>query len=112
MKYYKDLTLIDNNIYHRDNLEYFFKHKFFIPNELINDNKETLIFYAIKNNFLSLLDILIKNNCSINIQNKEWRTPLHYAVMSNSLKIVKILLDNGANPNITDIYGRDCMLIL
>ena len=112
MKYYKDLTLIDNNIYHTDNLKYFFKHKFFIPNELINDNKETLIFYAVKNHFLNLLNILIENKCAINIQNKEWKTPLHYAITLNKLDIVKILLDNGGDLNIKDIYGRDCMSYL
>ncbi len=51
------------------------------------------------------MDLLIKNNCNINVQNKNGCTPFHVAVNKLHVNCVRILLRYKCNVNIQDSYG-------
>lgn len=48
------------------------------------------------------LEFLITNNCQVNEQDDQGRTPLHYAVDLENERIIKFLLEHGADPYMAD----------
>lgn len=55
---------------------------------------------AIRNNQKKIVELLIKNNFPLNIQNDFGNTPLHLAVIQNNIEIVETLLNAGAQIDI------------
>lgn len=46
------------------------------------------------------MEILVRNNANVNLQNKDGETPLHAAVEKNHLNVVEILVQNLANVDV------------
>lgn len=70
-----------------------------------NQEKMTALFYAIRSGhggFLEIINILVKNGCSVDIQDHLGKTPLHYASELGQDDTLEILLNAKANPDIQD----------
>ena len=74
--------LISNNVNHLDD----------------QDNEgRTALFYAIDNNDLGTIKLLIQHGTSLNIKDNEGYVPLYYSVFKGKPVIARILLHNGAS---------------
>ncbi|WOG29821.1 ankyrin repeat domain-containing protein [Endozoicomonas sp. 8E] len=74
-----------------------------------DDQGNTSLHYAIQNNDIEMIKILLKNGAGINIQNSLGYTPLHFAVLLENKKVVGCLMEHKgeiANPNICANDGR------
>lgn len=74
-----------------------------------------LLYIAIKNNDLSMLELLIKHKAPLNPEQwgEDGNTPLTYALeqMDTSPIIIKQLLLAGADPSRKNIFGNDVFLL-
>ncbi|WP_422133281.1 ankyrin repeat domain-containing protein [Endozoicomonas sp. ALD040] len=74
-----------------------------------DDQGNTSLHYAIQNNDIDMIEILLKNGAGINIQNSLGYTPLHFAVQLENKEVVGCLMEHKgeiANPNICANDGR------
>jgi len=82
----------------------------FIPNiDVLNyqdKDEKTLLFHAILEKNIDVVDILLKKGAKVNIKDKNGWTPLHYAVNEHLMEISKLLLNYGADVNSKDSYGN------
>ena len=69
-------------------------------------NGENSIHYCCRNNNVDaarqIIDYLISNGVSLNVQNKNGESALHIAARYGSAEIVKYLCENGANVDLLD----------
>ena len=65
---------------------------------------------ASMNGNTDIVVILIKNNASIDIQNKAGHTALILAVIERRIKHFRILLDSGASVNVQDNEGKTALM--
>ena len=79
----RDIITIDEMIFNGYNIN------------IKDDNGETVLFHAVRNNDIEMVNYLIKNRASINISNNE-TTPLLLAVINDYNDIINILLNRGA----------------
>ncbi|MDD2698603.1 MAG: ankyrin repeat domain-containing protein [Arcobacteraceae bacterium] len=80
----------------------------------INNDGESGLFDAIRNNDYNICAFFINKRVNLNIQNKNYQTPMLLAVLSGikSIDIILLLLKNGANPSIKNDDGKDLLEIL
>lgn len=80
----------------------------------INDKGESGLFDAIRNNDYNSCAFYINKKINLNIQNKNYETPLLLAVYEGikNIDIILLLLKNGANPSIKNDDGKDVLEIL
>jgi ankyrin repeat protein len=82
------------------------------PNALgIRDNVN-LMYWAIENNRVKSVELLIKFGADVNHRGLGGDTALHYAAMRDRFEILDILLGNGADPKILDDRGKDFMSVV
>lgn len=79
------------------------------PDTYINENKETLLMWASRNNDLGLVEILLKKGANPNLLDGDGENILAY--VSDKLPILKSLLNGGLNPDLTDSEGRTPLII-
>eukprot|EP00833_Pecoramyces_ruminatium_P014660 jgi/Orpsp1_1/1188692/evm.model.d7180000066551.1 len=66
----------------------------------LNDKRgNSPITYAIKNNNVEVVNILIKNKANLDQMNQDKSTPLTIAINNNNINMVKLLIDSGADVN-------------
>lgn len=74
--------------------------------ELINskeDNEDkTPIHYAIENNSIEVVKLLLTYNADIELIDKNFKKPIHYSAENNCKEITEFLLTYGAKPNVKD----------
>ena len=75
-------------------------------NALINEEGETLLFEALRNNAIdsSVIETIICNGCNVNLSTKKGETILHFLckqseITDNTLKNLDILLSHGLDIN-------------
>ena len=73
-----------------------------ITNQLSGQDNATALIIACQSNEEELVDLLIKNNCDLNLQDTAQATALLYASVNGNGSLISKLLDQGANPNIAD----------
>ncbi|XP_055634529.1 putative ankyrin repeat protein RF_0580 [Toxorhynchites rutilus septentrionalis] len=69
-------------------------------------NEETLLYQAVKNNNLEVIDLLFEFGADVNLGipcNGE--TPLHLAVYNKNIKIARHLIEHGAHVNASNYIG-------
>lgn len=71
-----------------------------------DDNKKTVVFYAIEQNNIELLNYLISKKASVKGSDKSKKNGLHYAVVANNPEIVKLLITKKVNVNQCEKDGR------
>ncbi|XP_030765761.1 26S proteasome non-ATPase regulatory subunit 10-like [Sitophilus oryzae] len=67
---------------------------------------DTPLMYAVSNDQLKFVKLLLKSKANPNMQNHFEKTPLHIAVSQGDANLVTALLDYNANPNMQDAYGN------
>ena len=70
--------------------------------DIKNKSSETALHIACKYGFYNFARVLIELGADMNINNKDYKSPLFYAVQSKSLKIVKFFIINGADKLVKD----------
>ena len=50
--------------------------------------------------FFEIIQLLVKNGCSLNVSDAKGKSPLHYASELGQDDTLEILLNNNADPNI------------
>jgi len=71
------------------------------------------LIYAIQENSLPLVQLLIEKGAQVNFINKlDEKSPLEFAIEKKSLGIVKLLIENGANINMSIGRGKSSLLWL
>lgn len=64
------------------------------------------IHFAVRNNHVGLIRLLINKGININIQSFSGATPLHESARTGNMEVMRLLLDNGAGVNIADARGN------
>jgi len=74
--------------------------------DIIDSDGHSLLFYAIKFNYFSILEKLLNVNYIgfplIELKDKNKMYPIHYAVIFNNLKILELLVSKNSNINLKD----------
>jgi ankyrin repeat protein len=71
----------------------------------------TALLAAIKEEYLEIVDLLIKSGANPNLaENDTGGTPLMYAAKLGYMEIVNLLLNAGADPTIQDIDGETALM--
>lgn len=64
-----------------------------------NNNKNDDLFFAVRNNDIAKIDLLLKSGQYVDSITNDNVTPLMKTVITNNVETAKILLEFGANPN-------------
>mgnify|MGYP003544990236 FL=1 len=93
--------LIENGDYHaiREEIESF-------DLEIVNEEGDTPLHYAVKNEDFELLEILLAYVPDIDVENEEGDTALHLAIKTSDIELVQLLIDSGANVDVKDSKKR------
>ena len=77
----------------------------FIPKEKTEEEYiNEVITEACRKGYKKVVLSLV-NDSNINLENKNWQTPLITAVMASQVEIIKLLLEKGANPELKNQFG-------
>ncbi|MCP5491896.1 MAG: ankyrin repeat domain-containing protein [Chlamydiales bacterium] len=69
-------------------------------------SEDSVLHYAIMNDYLDAVYLLLKMGANVNAENSLKQTPLHYAVHKGDEKTLTLLLKNNACIDERDIYGK------
>jgi len=72
-------------------------------------NGESVLQWAVKNNFSKVVDLLLLNGAKINYRKRNSLPVLHIAVIEENISILKILFDSGVEVNEVDQFGRTAL---
>lgn len=74
---------------------------------------ESAIFHSVGNDNLEITRLLIASGSTVNLEDKNGKTPLFVAVENSgqTTDVVTILLNNGADINHRDRYGRNALFL-
>ncbi|VDI73092.1 Hypothetical predicted protein [Mytilus galloprovincialis] len=75
------------------------------------DNGGSPFLFAIQNNHLEVVKVLLENEADIDMCDNDGLSPLYTACKENNIKIVKLLLDNKANVNTCLDDGSTSLMI-
>ncbi len=76
-----------------------------------SSDKSTVLLYAAEDGCSDMVELLLKNGASLDIQNKRGTTALIAATLDGHSDVVRILLENGANINIQDNDGCTALIV-
>jgi ankyrin repeat protein len=78
-----------------------------VPSERYHgyEGNESMLHVASRENYVRIVDLLLKHGAEKNIRNDAGRTPLHYAVFKSNSECVEILLNHGVEVNVCDHDG-------
>jgi len=79
---------------------------------MINDDNETILFSAIRNNYPVFINIAIANGYDLNVINKDGDSLLHTCIKSNKLYIAETLLMTTMNYNVVNKKGLTPLSLL
>lgn len=71
-----------------------------------NEYGDNALHYAVDNNRIDLVKLLLNKGLDVNKKGQGGDTPLHNAVVYNRLSMVKLLLDHGADLSITNDHNQ------
>lgn len=74
--------------------------------EAVNDEGDTALHYAVKNEDFELLEILLAYVPDIDVENEDGDAALHLAVQTSDIDLVQLLIDYGANVEVKDSKKR------
>ena len=78
-----------------------------------DENGDTALMYAVQNNNIELVRLLLENGADVNIENEQAETALHYAAEQQvNLQILELLLNRGADPNSKDFIGNTLLFFI
>lgn len=74
--------------------------------DFIDGDGRSLIFFAVLENNLEAVSLLLSKKVDINIKDNNGWTPLHYAVNEHLVEITLMLIEAGSDINAKDLYGN------
>ena len=89
--------ILDNNNFGKD---------FIIVRNYRDENFNSNLHIAVKNNSIKLVKYFLNKKISPNILNNDGQTPLHFALKEGNKDIIDLLIKNGADINIKDKEGK------
>ncbi|KAG2180438.1 hypothetical protein INT44_003442 [Umbelopsis vinacea] len=78
----------------------------------IDDNDNTALHYAVKNDHHEVTIMLLEQGVDINATNNEGETALHIAIKHGSTELAKLLIDNGIDIETKTLTGGTTVLHL
>jgi ankyrin repeat protein len=75
-----------------------------------DENKNTALFYACRENFGRVVDLLVHKGASVNQPCEFGITPFIEAINMGNYKIALFLYKHGANVNAQDYYGNTAIM--
>jgi hypothetical protein len=70
-----------------------------------------LLYYAVANNNIGNVKILLQRVADVNRQSENGIIPLHCAIIKDNLELVRVLLENGADVNRQDSGGNTALIL-
>ena len=74
-----------------------------------NEEGQTLLMYCIEKGYLNMIDMLISNDCDINLQDNVGMSALHYAVYNLDSNLVRLLLLSEIDIDLKDNCGQTAL---
>lgn len=74
-----------------------------------NEEGQTLLMYCIEKGYLNMIDMLVSNDCDLNLQDNVGMSALHYAVYNLDSNIVRLLLLTGIDIDLKDNCGQTAL---
>lgn len=93
------------NNYNLDLLQERIKNSNCDINQRLNNSGDALLHFAVINQNIEMIKILLKNSADVNVKDLNWNTPLHYATIYHNILIIKLLFHYGANVNAQNANG-------
>ncbi len=90
-------------------LLHYLLEKEYDPNKFLPENGLTALHYAVKNNTVECLEVLLnntKNRVNLDSRDNRGKTPMHYAVLSEDMNHTMLLFYSGAKMNAKDNSGN------
>ncbi len=76
-----------------------------------NDNGNTALMLAVKNNNSDIIQLLINNNVDCNIRNNDGNNALMLAVKNDNSDIIQLLINNNVDCNIRNNDGNTALML-
>ena len=78
-----------------------------LPIDVANQDGETALHYACRNNMEDVIQFLLSNGANPKVQSSEGVTPLHHATISAFFRpnVIRLLVDHGADVNAQSSIG-------
>lgn len=70
-----------------------------------SEEKINVLFYAVKNNYVQIVEHLISSGFDVNSKNYKGLSPLDYAVKKGAKEVAEVLIANGADVNAKNNKG-------
>jgi len=80
-------------------------------NEGIDEDGNTPLHIAVRNNSIEIVKLLLDKNVDINIKDNDGMTALHIAVLQKNLTTVNLLLKHKARPNLGNKNGTSPLML-
>ena len=74
-----------------------------------NEDGQTLLMYCIEKGYLNMIDMLVSNDCDLNLQDNVGMSALHYAVYNLDSNLVRLLLLSGIDIKLKDNCGQTAL---
>ncbi len=74
--------------------------------DAVDRYKRTILMYAAADAKPEFVELILKYNTNINLQDTNGWTALHFAAQSRSTEIAKMLIDSGAKVDIPEVHGN------
>ncbi|WP_171946630.1 ankyrin repeat domain-containing protein [Flaviramulus basaltis] len=77
--------------------------------EVFDNNGRNLLFYAIENDNLEMVEYLLEQRLLINLEDNSNKTPLQHAVLLDKDNLTLYLINNGGDVNKLDDFGNNLL---
>ena len=71
-----------------------------------NNEGQTLLMYCIEKGYRNIVDMIISNDCNLELQDKSKMTALHYAVYNLDYELIRLLVTCDIDTSIKDNCGH------
>ena len=79
------------------------------PNQLDEENGLSPLHYAVANNQIEAIKLLINSGANVNLKSREKWTPLHWAALLDRPEAAELLINSGAKRGIRGQEGRKAL---
>eukprot|EP00931_Biecheleriopsis_adriatica_P073066 TRINITY_DN47426_c0_g1_i1.p1 TRINITY_DN47426_c0_g1~~TRINITY_DN47426_c0_g1_i1.p1 ORF type:complete len:407 (-),score=91.02 TRINITY_DN47426_c0_g1_i1:9-1202(-) len=79
--------------------------------DMQNNNGNTALIFAVRNNHVDIVKVLLDFRASLDVRNNKCMTPLMYAARAGQADLVQLLVQNGADLNLQNSDGDTAIML-